>query len=92
MGIMNMDKATVTSVLTSLNWSTIQEDYAPSKRRHADPSSVQLLNLVSVLAPSDPPLEEIKSEKHRIRLSKRKMATDTLMRTRNELFAGEFEA
>ncbi|KAF9225523.1 Gcd10p-domain-containing protein [Gyrodon lividus] len=44
-----------------------------------------------LLAPLDPPSGRIRSERQRLRLDKRKSASDMLMNTRQELFAGEFD-
>ncbi|KAI3622705.1 eukaryotic translation initiation factor 3 62 kda subunit [Moniliophthora roreri] len=62
-----------TSIMTSLNWATAQEEYTP------------------IMAPTEVPSAEIKSERQKSRLKKRKLVSDALMRTREELFAGEFE-
>jgi tRNA (adenine58-N1)-methyltransferase non-catalytic subunit len=43
------------------------------------------------MAPTDVPSDEIKSERQKSRLRKRKLVSDALNRTREELFAGEFE-
>ncbi|KAK7058469.1 tRNA (adenine(58)-N(1))-methyltransferase non-catalytic subunit trm6 [Paramarasmius palmivorus] len=45
----------------------------------------------SIMAPTDVPSDEIKSERQKSRLRKRKLVSDALNRTREELFAGEFE-
>ncbi|KAF7792269.1 hypothetical protein EIP86_003305 [Pleurotus ostreatoroseus] len=58
-----------TSVMTSLNWATADEEYTP------------------IVASSEPPAGTYKSEGQRSRLYKRKLATDTLMQNREELFA-----
>lgn len=73
MAQMNFDPKSVSSVLSSLNWATAQEDYTP------------------VLPPTDVPAEEIKSERQKARLKKRKLVIDALANTREELFAGEFD-
>ncbi|KAK0481763.1 eukaryotic translation initiation factor 3 62 kDa subunit [Armillaria novae-zelandiae] len=73
MAQMNFDPKSVSSVLSSLNWATAQEDYTP------------------VLPPSEVPAEEIKSERQKTRLKKRKIVIDALASTREELFAGEFD-
>ena len=44
-----------------------------------------------VLASHEPPTGKFKSEGQKTRLGKRKLASDTLMRNREELFAGEFD-
>ena len=47
---------------------------------------------LSVVVPShDPPAGKFKSEGQKTRLNKRKLASDILMRNRDELFAGEFD-
>lgn len=46
-----------------------------------------------VAAVAQESLSEVgKSERHRIRLDKRKNAADTLLNAREELFAGEYDA
>ncbi|KAJ8523355.1 hypothetical protein ONZ45_g232 [Pleurotus djamor] len=45
-----------------------------------------------VISTWDVPEEEIRSDKQRIRVNKRKAASDFLEATRNDLFSGEFEA
>ncbi|KAH7930926.1 Gcd10p-domain-containing protein [Leucogyrophana mollusca] len=70
---MNFKRDALSSVLTSLNWATAQEDYTP------------------IMAPSEPPNGQIRSERQRVRLDKRKVASDTLSSAREELFAGEFD-
>jgi tRNA (adenine-N(1)-)-methyltransferase non-catalytic subunit len=40
----------------------------------------------------DLPADQYKSDKHKIRIEKRKTVGDLLTRTREELFAGEFDA
>jgi tRNA (adenine-N(1)-)-methyltransferase non-catalytic subunit len=44
------------------------------------------------MAPSDIPPEEIRSERQKARLKKRKNVSDTLLKTRDDLFSGEYEA
>jgi tRNA (adenine58-N1)-methyltransferase non-catalytic subunit len=44
-----------------------------------------------ILASHDPPTGKFKSEGQKSRLNKRKLASDTLMHNREELFAGEFD-
>ncbi|TFK77422.1 Gcd10p-domain-containing protein [Pluteus cervinus] len=63
----------VTTILSSLNWATAQEEYTP------------------ILPPSDMPLDQVRSERQKARLSKRKATTDLLANTREELFSGEFD-
>ncbi|KAJ7786619.1 Gcd10p family-domain-containing protein [Mycena metata] len=45
-----------------------------------------------LVAPVDVPADQIKSERQKTRLNKRKAALDLLNTTREELFAGEFDA
>ncbi|KIM47530.1 hypothetical protein M413DRAFT_439198 [Hebeloma cylindrosporum] len=45
----------------------------------------------SVLPPSDLPQDQVKSERQKHRLNKRKAISDLLSNTREELFAGEFD-
>ncbi|KAI9570312.1 Gcd10p-domain-containing protein [Boletus coccyginus] len=71
--LMNYKKETLTSVLSTLNWATAQEDYTP------------------VVAPLEPTAGRIRSERQRQRLDKRKLTSDTLLNTRQELFSGEFD-
>ncbi|KIJ66228.1 hypothetical protein HYDPIDRAFT_174382 [Hydnomerulius pinastri MD-312] len=44
-----------------------------------------------IMPPLDPPSGRIRSDRQRLRLDKRKTASDTLTSTREELFVGEFE-
>ena len=44
-----------------------------------------------VLPPSEVPEEQIKSDRQKIRLGKRKAISDLLNNTREELFSGEFD-
>lgn len=69
---MNFSKE-FTSVMSSLNWATADEDYTP------------------IIASSEPPTGKFKSEGQKSRLNKRKVASEMLMRHREELFAGEFD-
>lgn len=69
---MNFSKE-MTSVMSSLNWATADEEYAP------------------ITATSEPPTGKFKSEGQKSRLNKRKVASDMLVRNREELFAGEFD-
>ena len=49
-------------------------------------------NVVSlVLPPSEVPEEQIRSDRQKIRLGKRKAISDLLNNTREELFSGEFD-
>ncbi|KAI0368838.1 Gcd10p-domain-containing protein [Pilatotrama ljubarskyi] len=44
-----------------------------------------------IIASTEPPAGKFKSDGQRARLNKRKVASDALMQTREELFSGEFE-
>ncbi|KAI0778806.1 Gcd10p-domain-containing protein [Trametes elegans] len=44
-----------------------------------------------IIASTEPPAGKFKSEGQRARINKRKVASDALMQTREELFAGEFD-
>lgn len=44
------------------------------------------------MPPSEVPTDQIRSDRQKVRLSKRKAVTDGLTNTREELFAGEFDA
>ena len=44
-----------------------------------------------VLPPTDVPEEQIKSDRQKTRLGKRKAISDLLTSTREELFSGEFD-
>ncbi|OSD03317.1 Gcd10p-domain-containing protein [Trametes coccinea BRFM310] len=44
-----------------------------------------------IIASTEPPAGKFKSDGQRARLNKRKIASDALMQTREDLFAGEFE-
>ncbi|KAH7886059.1 Gcd10p-domain-containing protein [Phlebopus sp. FC_14] len=68
LSLMNYDKESLSTVLSTLNWATAQKDHIPM-----DPSG------------------RIRSERQRLRLDKRKTASDVLSSTREELFAGEFD-
>ena len=46
---------------------------------------------MAVLPSAEPPSGTYKSEGQRTRLNKRKLVSDALMQTRDELFAGEFD-
>ena len=88
--LMNYEKETLTSVLSTLNWATTQEDYTPGKHL---PSMIatDYHYITTVLAPLEPTSGRMRSERQRLRLDKRKMTSDILMNTRQELFAGEFD-
>ena len=53
---------------------------------HFTPTHVDL-----VLPPSELPEEQIKSDRQKTRLGKRKAISDLLNSTREELFSGEFD-
>lgn len=90
MSNMNFKPSIVSGVLASLNWATSDEDYTPCRflllfgSCQVDPWSV--------IPPSDLPADQIKSDRQKSRLNKRKAVSDLLTNTRNDLFAGEFEA
>ena len=91
MNNMNFNPNFVNGVLLSLNWATADEDYIPSK------CSLHTLEIHSntelvVVPPSELPSDEIKSDRQKSRLRKRKSINDALNNTRDELFAGEFDA
>ncbi len=91
MAQMNFDPKTVSSVLSSLNWATAQEDYTPGTGGSNISAEMSIHIFFLVLPPSDVPAEEIKSERQKARLKKRKLVIDALASTREELFAGEFD-
>ncbi len=90
MAQMNFDPKSVSSVLSSLNWATAQEDYTPGTGG-SNISAEMTIHFFLVLPPSDVPADEIKSERQKARLKKRKLVIDALASTREELFAGEFD-
>ena len=87
---MNFDEDMVNKVLSSLNWSTEDENHTPSKCCAS--GFVRVLTFVSVLPPSDPDPGEVRSERQKSRLNKRKKVLGNLFDTRKELFEGEFDA
>jgi len=87
---MNYEKETLTSVLSTLNWATAQEDYTPGKcLLSAITANYHYISIV--VAPLEPTSGRIRSERQRQRLDKRKLTSDTLLNTRQELFSGEFD-
>jgi tRNA (adenine-N(1)-)-methyltransferase non-catalytic subunit len=90
MANMNFKPSIVSGVLASLNWATSEEDYTPRKSLHL--SGFQCIDLWPVIPPSDIPVDQIRSERQKSRLNKRKAVSDLLTSTRDELFAGEFDA
>lgn len=52
---------------------------------------LQILTQFLVLPPSEVPSEQLKSDRQRNRLNKRKAVEDLLNNTRDELFSGEFD-
>ncbi|OBZ80015.1 tRNA (adenine(58)-N(1))-methyltransferase non-catalytic subunit TRM6 [Grifola frondosa] len=86
---MNFKKEVIASTLSSLNWATADED--TTHRVRLIPPIQRKTDIFPVLAPSDPPSGKFKSDGQRSRLSKRKAASDALLQTREELFAGEFD-
>jgi tRNA (adenine-N(1)-)-methyltransferase non-catalytic subunit len=90
MASMNFKREIVAPVLSSLNWATVQEAYAPSNI--TSPSSPPLLlTFYLVMGPSDVAADQVKSVKQKTRLDKRKAVSDALTSTREELFTGEFD-
>jgi tRNA (adenine58-N1)-methyltransferase non-catalytic subunit len=87
---MNFKPSVISGVLASLNWATSEEDYTPRKFLH--PSGTSPSDSWLVIPPSDIPADQIKSERHKSRMNKRKAVSDLLTNTRDELFAGEFDA
>ncbi|EPQ60453.1 Gcd10p-domain-containing protein [Gloeophyllum trabeum ATCC 11539] len=69
---LNLKKEALSTVLSSLNWATADEEYIP------------------MLAASGTS-REVKSERQKVRASKRKAAGDSLVSVREELFDGEFD-
>ncbi|KAF9454191.1 Gcd10p-domain-containing protein [Macrolepiota fuliginosa MF-IS2] len=63
----------VTHIMSSLNWATADESYAP------------------ILPSSEVATQDVKSERQKSRLNKRKAMTNHLHSTRQELFDGEFD-
>jgi tRNA (adenine58-N1)-methyltransferase non-catalytic subunit len=87
---MNFKPSIVSGVLASLNWATSEEDYTPRKFFYL--SGISRADPSSVIPPSDIPADQIRSERHKSRLNKRKAVSDLLTNTRDELFSGEFDA
>ena len=87
---MNYEKDTLTSVLSTLNWATAQEDYTPGKYLLST-ITANYYCMSSVVAPLEPTSGRIRSERQRLRLDKRKSTSDALMNTRQELFSGKFD-
>ncbi|KAL7285496.1 hypothetical protein ACG7TL_000593 [Trametes sanguinea] len=90
---MNFRKEAVAPVLSSLNWATADEEYTPSMVVFRDARTADWLIIFrrTVIASTEPPAGKFKSDGQRARLNKRKIASDALMQTREDLFAGEFE-
>ena len=86
---MNFDSKTI-DVFASLNWATAEEEYEPSEIMIPSFDWTALIRS-SVLPPSDIPGEQIKSDRHKNRLNKRKVISSMLASTRDDLFAGEFD-
>jgi tRNA (adenine-N(1)-)-methyltransferase non-catalytic subunit len=87
---MNFKPSIVSGVLASLNWAAAEEDYTPCKSLHI--SGIHCIDIWSVIPPSDIPAEQVRSERQKSRLNKRKAVSDLLASTRDELFAGEFDS
>ena len=95
MSHMNFPKE-YTSIMSTLNWATADEDYTPSKQQLLDTESSCVTSHhhfggMQVVPSSEPPTGDFKSEGQRSRLNKRRVANDVLMQNRQELFAGEFD-
>lgn len=87
---MNYEKETLASVLSTLNWATAQEDYTSGKYL-LSAATVNDHCISTVVAPLGPTSGRIRSERQRLRIDKRKLTSDTVMNTRQELFDGEFD-
>jgi tRNA (adenine-N(1)-)-methyltransferase non-catalytic subunit len=85
---MNFKEEFLSRTLSSLNWSTAREDYN-SCTLILHPAVV-IPKILEVMAP-DLPVDQYKSDKHKIRIEKRRMVGNLLTRTREDLFAGEFD-
>ena len=86
---MNFRKEAVTPIMASLNWATADEEYTPSMSGQL--TSAHRSDGFPVIASTEPPAGKFKSDGQRARINKRKVASDALMQTREDLFAGEFE-
>lgn len=81
-----------TSIMSSLNWATADEEHAPGRFPRFIYTNMWFLKRCNlVLASHEPPAGAFKSEGQKSRLNKRKLASDTLMRNREDLFAGEYD-
>jgi tRNA (adenine-N(1)-)-methyltransferase non-catalytic subunit len=92
MANMNFKPHVASGVLVSLNWATAEEDYTPGNAPLSSFSTIVINFLYLVIPPSDIPPDQMRSERQKSRLNKRKAVTDQLTNTREELFSGEFDA
>ncbi|KAF8346964.1 Gcd10p-domain-containing protein [Amanita rubescens] len=74
---MNFKPEETKAVMSTLNWATADPDHTPRS---------------IVVPPSELPEGEIRSERQRSRLKKRKTMNEALHAIRTELFSGEFDA
>ncbi|KAF9245843.1 Gcd10p-domain-containing protein [Melanogaster broomeanus] len=91
LSLMNYEKEALDASLVNIKLGNCSGRLRPA---YVSPSLVLLQGLIHpaiVIAPQDPPSGRIRSERQRQRLDKRKSTSDTLMSTRQELFAGEFD-
>lgn len=92
MANMNFKSHVTSRVLVSLNWATAEEDYTPGKRTYLSYKRRLTYLSSTVIPPSNIPQDQIRSERQKSRLNKRKAVTDQLTNTREELFNGEFDS
>ena len=90
LGNMNFKPNEVKDVISTLNWATADPDHVP--RMYSILPYGAYLTSNPVVPPSELPPEEIRSERQKSRLIKRKAMNEVLQATRNELFSGEFDA
>lgn len=86
---MNFKSEILSKVLCNLNWSTIQVDYKSGECIDFHSTSL-FLDTPSAMAV--PAMSEIRSDKHSSRITKRNALSSELMKAREDLFAGEFDA
>ncbi|KAJ6575420.1 Gcd10p family-domain-containing protein [Mycena capillaripes] len=86
--ICNTDSPPAYPVMVTMNFTTetVTPILSSLNWATADPNHTPLT------APVDVPADQIKSDRHKSRLNKRKAVSDLLNSTREELFAGEFDA
>ncbi|KAJ3861782.1 Gcd10p-domain-containing protein [Lentinula novae-zelandiae] len=77
-------------VVANMNFPTEMSNITSPVRLPSFPQTVPHNSLVH--APVEVPADEIRSDRQKTRLRKRKVAHELLENTREELFAGEFEA